>query len=112
MSSTLKTVILIVGIGLLALVLLTNVFGNLYGLLAEKDWFIPEGSSVFEFKATVMGKKTDGGWIYGEDGEKYYYAGVTPYVLIPKSNNCSEFDPRDYRTWCEIEIPEHEGYPR
>ena len=106
MSSTLKTLVLVAVIGFLALLVLTNLFSNAYGLLAEKDWFIPEESSVFAFKATVVEKKPGGGWIYGEDGANYYYAGVKPYVLIAKSNDCSEFDPRDYRTWCEVEIPE------
>ena len=50
-------------------------------------------------------------WIYGEDRNNYYYAGVEPYISMQKANQCENFNKSDYRTWCYVNIPEHDGVP-
>ena len=106
MASTWKICILTLAVLALGLLLRTSLFGNLAAMVTRENWFIPAESTVFAFRATVP-EKGPGGWLYGEDGENCYYAGVSPYVLIPRQNDCPEFDPHDYRTWCEADIPAH-----
>ncbi|QLB23642.1 hypothetical protein A6B44_00810 [Pasteurella skyensis] len=80
----------------------TQFFPNIWELLIEKSYFIPDESSIFTFKATKMNDGSGDWWLYGED-EVYYYAlnieNETPKYFKVKKNKLESFDPLRYSTW-------------
>lgn len=85
----------------------TPVFGNLYSLLIEREYFIPKQSSIFTFSETVRNDGSSDAWRYGKDFANYYYnlSNTNNDVLVfPKSNvdNCPEFNPENANTWCGL----------
>lgn len=85
----------------------TPVFGNLYSLLIEKEYFIPKQSSIFTFSETVRNDGSSDVWRYGKDFTNYYYnlSNTNNDVLVfPKSNidDCPGFNSEDISTWCGL----------
>ncbi len=93
------------------ILLFTEFASNIASLIASRGYFIPKESSVFTFSVTLENTGNGEYWIYGEDEKYYYYSGILPYVFIDKKNKCPHFNKIDYRTWCGVDISEHEGYP-
>lgn len=89
----------------------TECVSNVGSLIASRGYFIPKESSVFTFSVVLENPGNGEYWIYGEDKKYYYYSGISPYVFIEKENTCPHFNRIDYRTWCGVDIREHEGYP-
>ncbi|MCC9071574.1 hypothetical protein LNQ49_08280 [Flavobacterium sp. F-65] len=94
----------------IAALLFTPIFGNLYSLLIEKEYFIPKQSSIFTFSETVHNDGSSDVWRYGKDFNNYYYNlsnENNDVLVLPKSNidNCPEFDPEDISTWCGLKTP-------
>lgn len=89
----------------------TELVQNSASLMASRGYFIPKESSIFTFSVTLENIGNGEYWMYGEDKKYYYYSGISPYVFITKENNCPDFDKLDYRTWCGMDISEHDGYP-
>ncbi len=91
------------GIAILAvaLVSLISVFSNALMMLMDRINFISSESSIFSFEPYEINEGSSNYWIYGEDGENYYYFSyepAAPYVFIPKSNTCPSFDRLDHAT--------------
>lgn len=78
-----------------------NLMGNLYSVLIEKEYHIPDESSVFSFEATKMNEGSGDYWLYGED-ENYFYA-ITEngYTKISRtqSEKIPHFDKLNNKTW-------------
>lgn len=89
----------------------TKFFENSGALLTGRGYFIPKESSLFTFSVLLDNIGNGEYWLYGEDNNNYYYAGVNPYIVIKKSNTCSGFDKLNYKTWCSVHIPQHDGFP-
>lgn len=92
---------------LIATLLFTPFFGNLYCLLIEKEYFIPKQSSIFTFSETVRNGGSSDVWRYGKDFTNYYYNlsnENNDVLVLPKSNidKCPEFNPEDVSTWCGL----------
>ena len=96
---------------LLYVVLCTHFFRNIGSLIASRGSFITEESSLFPFRATRENTGIGEYWLYGEDDAFYYYAGVMPYAVMAKDVPCPGLDKLDYRTWCGVVVPKHDGYP-
>ena len=96
---------------LLYVVLCTNFFSNIGSLIVSRGYFIPEESSLFTFRVTLENTGNGEYWLYGEDDAFYYYAGVMPYAVMAKDVPCPGLDKLDYRTWCGVVVPQHDGYP-
>ncbi len=66
----------------------TQLVPNLWGLLTEKNYFIPKESNVFVFKALAMNGGSGDWWLTGEDKHYRYVLnleGDTPqYFKYPK----------------------------
>jgi hypothetical protein len=96
-----KGKIITLGVIFILLIVLncTHSCTNLWYLLTENGYFIPQESSVFLFNATMMNSGSGGWWIYGED-KKYYYAFCPPgYIKLKKGNETENFDKFNYQTW-------------
>ena len=81
----------------------THFFSNSLMLVMERVNFIPEQSSIFSFEPYEINQGSSSYWIYGEDGENYYYFSyepALPYIFIAKNNSCKGFDSKDFKTWC------------
>ena len=89
----------------------TEFIPNVASLIASNSYFIPKESSIFNFSVTLENLMNGEYWIYGEDEKYCYYSGVVSYTSIKKKNICLGFDKLDYRTWCGIDIHNHDGYP-
>ncbi|WP_235204874.1 hypothetical protein [Pseudomonas syringae] len=95
-----------IAVGFIGLVMGTNLFSNAFMMLMDGNNFIPKESSVFSFEPYGINQGSSNYWIYGEDGENYYYfsyEAAAPYILISKSNSCPKFDRQDHTTWCAAE---------
>ena len=90
----------------------TNFWGNIGALVASRGYFIPKESSLFTFSVTLDNIGNGEYWLYGEDDAFYYYAGVMPYAVMAKDVPCPGLDKLDYRTWCGVVVPKHDGYPQ
>lgn len=78
---------------------------NLWCLLIDPVYMIPMESSIFVFEPTVMNPGSGDWWIYGEDGNNFYYFTgeySSPYVVYPKklAAQCTGFQPANHDTWC------------
>jgi hypothetical protein len=98
-------------IAVLLIMFCTELLPNIYSLIVNRGYFIPEESSIFTFRATLDNPGSGEWWIYGEDNKNCYYAAVEPYAVISKNNHCPGFNKLDYRTWCTVAIREHKGIP-
>lgn len=90
----------------------TSIFGNLFSLIIEKEYFIPEQSSIFTFNETVGNEGSSDVWRYGEDYSNYYFNLSTfdnAVLFFPKKNihNCPGFNPEDVTTWCKVKMPKY-----
>ncbi|WP_417660878.1 hypothetical protein [Pseudomonas sp.] len=88
---------------IIALALATRLFSKSLMLLMDRINFIPKESSIFSFSPYKINQGSSSYWLYGEDGENYYYftyEPAAPYKHISKANNCPSFDQRDISTWC------------
>ncbi|MGE6355653.1 hypothetical protein ACQKCJ_17430 [Flavobacterium sp. NPDC079362] len=88
----------------------TSIFGNIFSLVIEKEYFIPKQSSIFTFNETVQNEGSSDVWRYGEDFTNYYFNLSTftyDVLFFPKKNinNCLGFDPEDITTWCGVKVP-------
>lgn len=90
----------------------TEFFPNAGALVASRGYFIPEESSLFRFRVTLDNPGNGEYWLYGEDDAFFYYSGVTPYAVMARDVPCPGLDKRDYRTWCGVAVPAHDGYPQ
>lgn len=84
-----------------------NLMGNLYSMLIEKEYLIPDESSVFSFEATKMNDGSGDYWLYGED-ENYFYAITSTekgYSKISKiqAEKIPYFDQFNFKNWEIIE---------
>ncbi|WDF61182.1 hypothetical protein PQ462_07380 [Flavobacterium sp. KACC 22758] len=71
----------------------TSIFGNVFSLIIEKEYFIPKQSSIFTFNETIGNEGSSDVWRYGEDYSNYYYNLSTfdnDVLFFPKKNinNC------------------------
>jgi hypothetical protein len=87
--------------------MISDFFNNAWCLLTGRGFVIPKASSIFTFRATLMNQGSGEWWVYGEDGNFFYYftgEGETPYLKIAKveSSKCSAFAPLNIATWCSI----------
>lgn len=107
-----KRMLLCLVAGILVVACCTEFFSNAGALVASRGYFIPKESSLFTFHVTLDNPGNGEYWLYGEDNAFYYYAGVSPYAVMAKDVPCPGLDKRDYRTWCGLVVPEHDGYPQ
>ncbi len=82
----------------------TPLWSNMYLLFTEKEYEIPQESSVFTFEATKMNEGSGGWWIYGEDSKNYYALTndtVNRIISINKKQavKINDFNKLDYKTW-------------
>ena len=103
-------VIAIVFFVLLALVtrVLGNALINIWFMIIDPVYVIPNESSIFRFEATQINSGSGDWWEYGEDNKYYYhYSGeeTHPYVTYPKvlSKSCVCFQATEIDTWCAKE---------
>ena len=85
------------------IMLFSNFFINVWGLMIDEHYFIPQESNIFQFTATAMNQGSGDWWIYGED-DKYYYAlnleNENPkYLKLKKGLERANFNAKDYHTW-------------
>lgn len=99
---------------LLGIILLSRgryLWVNLWFKLIEPEYVIPEESSIFDFKPNVMNPGSGDWWVYGEDSKNYYYftgSEDNPYILIEKSIDCPNFDPLNYKSWCNTNLNKYQ----
>ena len=102
-----KKVIIILSAVIISLITLagfSRFFVNLYGIVDDKGYFIPQESNMFIFKVTKMNEGSGEWWLYGEDNRYYYGLNVEPdyvpeYFKLKKGNEPENFDKWDYHTW-------------
>lgn len=73
---------------------------NSWHLLTGRGYEIPEGSSILSFKPIVMNQGSGEWWLYGEDGEFYYYLDSNTKMPKDSAKKCKGFKPDDHKTWC------------
>lgn len=100
----LATVVLAIAV-LSWLSLATPALANAMGLAAEKVYIIPEESSLWRFRPTVMNRGSGDWWLYGEDADYYYHfegSKEVAYHAFRRSDvsQCPNFEPHNYETWC------------
>lgn len=81
----------------------TYLFENLWGQITDRNYIIPDESSLLKFQVTKMNQGSGDWWLYGED-ENYYFSTETdtsPYVKIAKKSSTSMrfFDAQNSATW-------------
>ena len=93
--------------GVLALAVLTELFGNSWRLLTDGGaggYFVPAESSIFTFRETQSNSGSGGWWIRGEDRANFY--AIEPeepgYLVFPKAaiDSCAGFNPTEAESWC------------
>jgi len=95
-----------------SLLLFTQLWGNLYGMIQDPGYRIPRHSSLLSFKVTVMNPGSGDWWLYGEDGKYHYAYSDSPAIkchVFPKElvDRCPSFVATDKATWCvELMIDE------
>lgn len=80
--------------------LLARATPNLLGLFFDPEYFIPEGSTVFTFRPTVMNDGSGDWWIYGEDNRYYYYFEDDLKLSKQAAEACQGFLKDSVATWC------------
>jgi hypothetical protein len=97
-------------IGLVAAIVVLNQFTrlgtNLWLSTTESEYRIPGESNMLTFVPLMLNQGSGDWWIYGEDGNNYYYhegEGENDYYILKKSkaNLCENFNPVDIETWCK-----------
>ena len=82
----------------------THAGENTLSLLLDPVNYIPKDSNIFTFNATVIADGNGDYWEYGEDLTYYYYYDLyeksPTYYMISKDNNCTNFNPKNFETWC------------
>jgi hypothetical protein len=75
---------------------------NIWYLLIDTQdiYFIPESSSLFSFRPTVMNSGSGDWWIYGEDNRYYYYFEDNIKISKQDAQPCRGFLQDNYLTWC------------
>lgn len=78
---------------------------NIWHIFTGNGFIIPNESSIFTFRITIMNEGSGEWWLYGQDVEFYYhFIGKTevPYIKISKeeSKKCKGFLANNYKTWC------------
>ncbi|RON66388.1 hypothetical protein [Pseudomonas fluorescens] len=99
----LQRLLLVVGAVACMLYFSAHALSNALMLLMDRKNFIPAQSSIWTFEPYEINQGSSSYWLYGEDGDNYYFFAYTPedsYRLIAKDNRCAGFDKRDVRTWC------------
>jgi hypothetical protein len=81
----------------------TEFFQNGWGIITDKNYFIPDESNIFVFKVSKMNDGSGDWWLYGEDA-KYYYAlnqesGSPKYFRFSKGREPENFDKFNYAAW-------------
>lgn len=109
-SSGRKQIILFVLFTAVIALFCTSIFGNIFMLVIEKEYFIPKQSSIFTFNETVKNDGSSDVWRYGEDFSNYYFnlSTFTNDVLFftkKNINKCPGFNPEDITTWCGVKAP-------
>lgn len=99
-------VVIISFILLIVFFIFTPFGGNVFSLIIESDYFIPKQSSIFTFEETIANEGSSDVWRYGQDRHYFYYnlSDFDNNVLIyPKNkvNECPDFEPHNYETWCK-----------
>nr|WP_200997432.1 hypothetical protein [Pseudomonas cichorii] len=100
-SALLFCILLLIGVAAT-----THFFSNSLMLMMDRVNFIPKQSSIFSFEPYEINQGSSSYWIYGEDGENYYYFSyepASPYMFIAKNNSCQGFDRKDFKTWCSAQ---------
>lgn len=95
-----KCLIILIMIGVFGV--FSHPIGNLL-LLAEGDGYIPDKSSIFNFRLTHMEEGSGGYWRTGSDSKYFYYFSPVEkytYFYIEKDNKCPNFNELDFETWC------------
>lgn len=87
-------------IGLFLVSLYFPVGDNLWSIVTGRGYEIPEGSSVFTFRPLLMNTGSGEWWIYGMDGEFYYYQDGTRFRRV-RVEDCIDFNPTMVETWCK-----------
>ena len=99
----------------LAVYFISPVFTNIWFLLTDNVYFIPDESNIIKFRVMDMNSGSGDWWIYGEDNKYYYYYGDiienhpllkgNKYYLIEKEKTkmIDSFDPLNFNTW-KIEL--------
>ena len=83
---------------------------NRIAVVTSRGFAIPHESSLYDFKVLELNSGSGEWWIYGEDKERYYFAGdgaiPHPYVSIRKVEavNCPGFEPLSFDTWCTYAV--------
>lgn len=99
-----KTIALIVSIFLFLLVsTFTYSISNLWMLITDNSNYIPKESNIFQFTPIQIDEGSGGYWRYGKDSLNYYYFSETEdniYYQIAIKNNCVNFNPTNFQTWC------------
>lgn len=78
----------------------TPVLENGWHLLTGRGYEIPDDSSVFSFRPTVMNSGSGEWWLYGEDNTDYYYLDSSTKISKEASELCQGFKADDHTTWC------------
>jgi hypothetical protein len=86
---------------LIVLMTCTHFCTNIWFLLTENGYFVPQESSIFRFEPTKMNVGSGGWWLYGKDNEYYYALYQSGYLTLQKGNEPENFDEFDYHTWGE-----------
>lgn len=111
-SSGRKWIIQVIPMVIAIALFCTSIFGNVFSLIIEKEYFIPEQSSIFTFTETIGNEGSSDVWRYGEDYSNYYFNLSTfdnTILVFPKKdvNNCPGFNPEDVTTWCKVKVPKY-----
>jgi hypothetical protein len=90
----------------------TSILGNVFSLIIEKEYFIPEQSSIFTFSETIGNEGSSDVWRYGEDYSNYYFNLSTfdndvLFFSKKKISSCPGFNPEDVTTWCEVNVTKY-----
>lgn len=106
-SSRRKWIIRLILMAIAIALFCTSIFGNIFSLIIEKEYFIPEQSSIFTFNETIGNEGSSDVWRYGEDYSNYYFNLSTfdnDVLFFPKKNinSCPGFNPKDVTTWCKV----------
>ena len=76
------------------------VLENGWHLLTGRGYAIPDSSSVFSFRPTVMNPGSGEWWLYGEDNTYYYYFDDATKISKQDAEDCLGFKADDHMTWC------------
>ena len=102
-----KTIVLIIGTSTF---LLMNTFtyslSNIWMLTTDHNNYIPKESNIFQFTPIQIDEGSGGYWRYAKDAKNFYYFSETEestYYKIIIKNDCVNFNPTNFKTWCKTE---------